>query len=57
MKHLAAKFLAWAQFAIVLLAQASNGHFPQNLKEWATLLSSAFLAAAVHKAASTDGTR
>lgn len=57
MKQKIAKVLGWGQFAVALLAQASNGHFPQSGKEWLTLLGSAAMAGAVHHAASTDGSK
>jgi len=55
MKAKLAKILGWGQFVIALLAQASNGHFPQNGKEWFTLIGSAVTAYALHHASSTDG--
>ena len=57
MKKYLARFFGWGQLAIAAVQQASNGHFPQNGKEWLTLLTSTFIALSVHHAAATDGTK
>jgi len=56
-KQLLAKVFGAVQFFVAVLAQVSNGHFPQTVKEWGALLGSAAVWVAVHHAASTDGVK
>jgi hypothetical protein len=57
LKHTAAKIYGWGQLGLGIVEQASSGHFPQNKQEWFALGYKVLLALALHKAASTDGTK